>query len=302
MTKKIKILALLYIVSTIYSYSNNAEKEFNPYKFMSLSAIKRSKDVHLPPDLPQTVIKSLPKHIPTKNKHIPKEYKLVWHDEFDGEKIDTKKWNFDRLGKRRLAINTTENARVRNGNLEITTTRENDKHYTSIVSTRNTFRAKFGYFEVRLKFQNQPGQWAAFWLQKENQKKYSNNPNLAGMEIDVIEFGTTRPGMVYHCLHWGGYGKYLKQKSSSTRVPYLETKDWHTFGFLWTKDKYVFYYEDQVIWRVTDKKLISHVAQYMLFSLEIERWAGDITKAILPDTFFIDYIRVYKKSTPINNE
>ena len=33
--------------------------------------------------------------------------------------------------------------------------------------------------------------------------------------------------------------------------------------------------------------------QYMLLSDEIGSWAGDITKAKLPDRFLVDYVRVY---------
>jgi hypothetical protein len=30
-------------------------------------------------------------------------------------------------------------------------------------------------------------------------------------------------------------------------------------------------------------------------SLEVGPWAGDITKAELPDSFYVDYVRVYQK-------
>lgn len=35
------------------------------------------------------------------------------------------------------------------------------------------------------------------------------------------------------------------------------------------------------------------VPQYMLRSDEIGSWAGDITKAKLPDRLLVDYVRVY---------
>lgn len=38
---------------------------------------------------------------------------------------------------------------------------------------------------------------------------------------------------------------------------------------------------------------VCQVPQYMLLSDEIGPWAGDITKAKLPDHFMVDYVRVY---------
>jgi hypothetical protein len=38
---------------------------------------------------------------------------------------------------------------------------------------------------------------------------------------------------------------------------------------------------------------VCQVPQYMLLSDEIGPWAGDITKAKLPDRFLVDYVRVY---------
>lgn len=39
------------------------------------------------------------------------------------------------------------------------------------------------------------------------------------------------------------------------------------------------------------------MTQYKCFilSLEVGTWAGDIAKAELPDSFYVDYVRVYQK-------
>jgi hypothetical protein len=47
-------------------------------------------------------------------------------------------------------------------------------------------------------------------------------------------------------------------------------------------------------WR-TDKG-VSHRPEYMILSLEVGEWAGDISKAELPDHLYVDYVRVYKNS------
>ena len=38
----------------------------------------------------------------------------------------------------------------------------------------------------------------------------------------------------------------------------------------------------------------------IILSLEVGKWAGDIEDATLPDSFTVDYVRVYQKSTALN--
>jgi len=49
------------------------------------------------------------------------------------------------------------------------------------------------------------------------------------------------------------------------------------------------------VWR-TDKG-VSHAREYIILSLEVGRWAGEIAKARLPDSCTFDYVCVYKKPT-----
>jgi len=35
--------------------------------------------------------------------------------------------------------------------------------------------------------------------------------------------------------------------------------------------------------------------QFIILSLEVGEWAGDIARAVLPDSLLVDYVRVYKK-------
>jgi len=38
---------------------------------------------------------------------------------------------------------------------------------------------------------------------------------------------------------------------------------------------------------------VSQVAEFVRFSEEIEAFTGDIAKAVLPDYFTVDYVRLY---------
>ena len=54
----------------------------------------------------------------------------------------------------------------------------------------------------------------------------------------------------------------------------------------------VFYVDAKETWR-TNAGGVCRVPVYILLSDEIGTWGGDIAKANLPDTFLVDYVRVY---------
>jgi len=78
-----------------------------------------------------------------------------------------------------------------------------------------------------------------------------------------------------------------------TKTPGL-TMDFHTFAVLWTPEEYVFYADGKETWR-TRAGGVCQVPLYIKLSDEAESkgWAGDLSKANLPDQFQVDYVRVY---------
>jgi beta-glucanase (GH16 family) len=178
------------------------------------------------------------------------------------------------------------------GHLVLTTKRVGDEYHTAMIGTQGKYETAFGYFECRIKLQKQIGHWSAFWLQSPTLGKPVGNPNKAGTEIDVFEYLRNRDNKIQHTLHWDGYGEDHKSAHKVAEIPGL-TEGWHTVGFLWTPTHYVFYVDGRETWQ-TDKG-VSHRPQYMILSLEVGKWAGDISKAELPDHLYVDYVRVTKK-------
>jgi len=225
-----------------------------------------------------------------------KDYKLAWADEFDGKKLDKTKWSHRGLGKRRDAINTRQAVSLDGkGHLLITTRKVGRKYHTGMIGTHGKFETALGYFETRVKFQTQIGHWSAFWLQSPTLGRKIGDPKTSGTEIDIFEY-LVRYGDTHHTnLHWDGYGKHHKHAGSKHKNKSLRDGGWHVIGLEWTPDQYVFYLDGKAVWR-TDKG-VSHAEEYIILSLEVGRWAGDIAKARLPDSCTFDYVRVYKKST-----
>ncbi len=218
---------------------------------------------------------------------------LVWSDEFDGTSLDTTKWSYRGLGPRKGGVNVKEAVALDGkGHLVITTRKVGDQWHTGMIATHGKFEQAFGYWECRVKLQTQVGHWSAFWLQSPRLGKIVGDTKQSGAEIDIFEYLSKRGDRVQHTLHWDGYGKHHKSQGHVAAVPGV-SKGWHTVGLDWKADEYVVYVDGVETWRT--RKGVSGTPEYIILSLEVGKWAGNIAQANLPDSVLFDYIRVYKK-------
>ncbi len=219
-----------------------------------------------------------------------KTWKLAWHDEFDGDRLDESKWDVPPDGRRRDAWWMRKAISLDGkGHLVISTLEEGDKYIDGCVRTRGKFEHAFGYWVARIEFQNQPGHWSAFWLMGDSVHKVGEQ-GRDGTEIDIME----KPWLddrVQQTLHWDGYGKHHRSEGKVVEVPGV-MKGFHTFGLLWTPEEYVFYVDGKET-RRTKAGGVCQVPLYIKLSDEVGKWGGDIRKAKLPDRFLVDYVRVY---------
>jgi len=219
-----------------------------------------------------------------------KAWKLIWHDEFDGEKLDESKWDIPPDGKRRDAYWMRKAISLDGkGHLVISTLKEGDKYIDGCVRTRGKFEHAFGYYVARIQLQKQPGHWSAFWLMGDGVNRVGDE-GRDGTEIDIFE-KFSLDDRVQHTLHWDGYKKDHKTEGKVVNVPGV-MEGWHTFSLLWLPDEYVFYVDGKETWR-TKAGGVCQVPLYIKLSDEVGKWGGDIGKATLPDQFLVDYVRVY---------
>lgn len=269
------------------------------------------------------------------------QWELVWADEFDGTELDRTKWGF-RLnfwGERFDAY--TDQGIVLDGNSHIELHRvEKDGRYVSpqlqtgynsfdlLKETRNgpwgeggiwpltkleapRFVKKYGYFECRCKFQNDPKtMWSAFWVQSPSIGARFE-PEWCGIEADIME--CFKPGVSTCGNIMGGYGEQCKEDG---RVYYdlEETADgWHTFAMDWTEEGYVFYCDGKEVSRCNQH--VSHVPQFILLTTEIVGYrtvkngtfksVDENGQTVQPpyviqgdyvdDAFIVDYVRVFER-------
>ena len=258
-----------------------------------------------------------------------KKWKLVWHDEFDGTELDRTKWDF-RLHLLQQRHNTfTDEGAVLDGkgNLLLTLIEKDGQFYSPHLQTGSNFMDrpgkifyeadqkakkekmfwpvaklqepkfmhKYGYYEIRCKLQTQPGWWSAFWLQSPIIGA-SLNPEECGVEVDIMESFAPN-GIVSHNNHWGGYGDDHQHVGSGERKLEETPDGFHVFGLDWSENGYVYYIDGKESWRVEGP--VSRHEQFILVSTECMGYRNSdqpdekLKKAVLPDYFIVDYVRVY---------
>ncbi|MBE6975762.1 MAG: glycosyl hydrolase family protein [Ruminococcaceae bacterium] len=251
-------------------------------------------------------------------------FKLVWSDEFDGDTIDETKWDYRlcMMGKRHPAW-TDKGVKVENSCAVFSIFEENGEVVSSQLQTgynfmdepvkstkfgnehlqwpigklkESKFLHRYGYYECRCRLQQLPGWWSAFWIQSPIIGA-SLNPKLTGTEVDIME--SFKPGEVHtHNVFTGGYGQDMKR----IHVGGFDDADldtFHTFGLLWTEDKYVFYVDGVEDGVVTEN--VSGVDQFILVSTEPIGYRKENHRpteearaaAKAGDTFVVDHVRVF---------
>jgi beta-glucanase (GH16 family) len=221
-------------------------------------------------------------------------YKLFWEDQFNGNRLDPRKWAVRGVGPRALGYVSAEAVKVENGRLKLLALKKDGRILISAVGTQSTLMTRYGYFECRARLQKSPGIWGAFWIQSPLISQ-GEDPARFGAEIDIMEcFRKLGPDIVSHNVHWA-YGPH--QKSTHGMQSYRKGvgQGFHTFAVEWTPEKYTFFVDGYKYYEVTDG--ISHIDEYLILSMEVPSDAGDLAKTVFPDVFEVDYVKVYKKAS-----
>nr|WP_321522465.1 glycoside hydrolase family 16 protein [uncultured Macellibacteroides sp.] len=219
-------------------------------------------------------------------------YKLAWQDDFNGTALDSNKWVLHGLGKRRIGYNDSSTVKLENGNLLLMYDIKGDSILGAMVGSIGKYETTYGYFECRAELQKSVGPWAAFWLMTPKLAD-GKDPAKFGTEVDIFEyFNGMGKDTLQHALHWA-YGPDMQSIGPmNSRLEGLD-KGFHTFGLEWTDKKYAFFIDGLKYFEET--KGISKIDEYIILSMEIQSKLEGFKKACAPDTFKVDYVKVYKK-------
>lgn len=246
-------------------------------------------------------------------------YRLIFHDEFEGNEIDKSKWIPEYLPSwpkdRSICTPTYE---MKDGIIKFiidkNSKNEFDKsmyisgfmsasrtglhHYDPKkkalheIKTEATQINQYGYYEMRAKMQNGGGVHCAWWL-----IGFEDDPNQS-CEIDIFEILGTDVNKIWATVHsW---------KDSTiqyhTEHPWFANKklaeEFHIYGFDWTPEGVAVYVDGIQVMK--HKAAITYPLIQIISFYDNRKakngWTGTYDPSIpYPKSFDIDYIRMYKK-------
>ena len=270
---------------------------------------------------------------------LDERFELVWSDEFDGNKLDMTKWNYNWWETQRKGGYWHEDmVSVVGGNLIITTAymseplpnyyedyfaqRDDYKPYkegwyTGCITGINKVEHLYGYYECRAILPKSTGMWSAFWMMNEGVYKVDGS-GKDGTEVDVFE-------SMYYKDHWWGndavisgivYDGYGDDNgNASIGKVFMEGnpyEEYHTYGLEWNENEYIFYVDGYETGRLTDGG-VSQNPEHLILSCEFagsdgvqhsdRHGTGEISKTPeenWPAEFIVDYVRCYQYKDKVN--
>ncbi|WP_152285460.1 family 16 glycosylhydrolase [Flavicella marina] len=278
--------------------------------FSSLASNLYAQDLTIPPKnyvdsvrIENAVFRKNKKYPLSDQNNTGKWKKLKASDEFEKNKINTKKWfPYNPKWKGRPpTFFETSNVSVEKGEVVIRVNQHGNKeipdnytHTTGFIVSKEKFL--YGYFEAELKLMNAP--WVSgFWM--------ANGTPEWWTEIDICE---NAPGLVYnrHDLNsnihvfrspkdQGDVKKHFSRPKKYYFPKELQ-KDYHVWGLEWTPE-FIRFYIDGILFREA-KNTHWHQPLEININCESNKWFG-----ALPDDnrldgeYHIKYFRAWKQKT-----
>ncbi|WP_249341054.1 MULTISPECIES: glycoside hydrolase family 16 protein [unclassified Sphingomonas] len=248
---------------------------------------------------------------------VPAGYALAWSDEFDGKRLDTRKWAYDTSRNKEgwwnnelqyYAPTRRENVRVERGKLVIEARRERlsgradygGQDYSSgKIQTRGLADWTYGFIEVRAKLACGKGLWPAIWMLGSDER--AGWPGLG--EIDIMEHVGWDPGRVHGSIHTKAYNHVAKtQKTAQAMVPDACTA-FHDYQLDWNQDRMLIGVDGRAFLRFdNDHKRNPDTwpfagPQYLILNVAVGGWGGDkgIDAGAFPSRMEVEHVRVWQK-------
>lgn len=250
----------------------------------------------------------------TKESDYWKDARLVWSDEFDGDKVSEENWKFE-TGAHGWGNNEWQNyvadtnVKVSEGTLKVIAKKEGEgQKVGDYTSTRLNSKKSFlyGRMEIRAKIPTLKGNgiWPALWMLGENIGSVGW-PNCG--EIDIMEYVSYDPDHTHFSIH-SVANNHMNGTQVTSGPLLLKTIDeaFHNYGVLWTPDCMKFYIDEVDNVKLTFYRPDNYNADnwpfdkpfYFLINIAVGgNWGGlkGVDDSIFPATMEVDYVRVYQK-------
>ncbi|SFQ36812.1 carbohydrate-binding protein [Hymenobacter arizonensis] len=227
-------------------------------------------------------------------------YQQVWADEFTTGIGPS--WTFETggggWGNNEKQYYQAANATVVNGELQITARKQamGGMPYTSArMITKGKKEFTYGRMEARIKLPLGQGLWPAFWMLGSNISTVSW-PRCG--EIDIME-QVNADSRTYGTVHWdnNGHAEYGGNTPTAPNVYHVYAIEWEPAAIRWYVDGVKFH--EINISNGTGGTEEFQKPFFLLLNLAVAgNWPGQtVDESKLPATMFVDYVRVYQKTT-----
>lgn len=244
-------------------------------------------------------------------------YKLMWNDEFDGDKLNTADWNYEVHEKGWVNnewqeyIESDTTVYLKDGKLVIKPIKDGSNYYSGRVNTQGKHDFKYGRFEARCKVPEGQGYLPAFWMMPTDESLYGQWPKCG--EIDIMEVMGQKTNQAYCTVHYGSPHKE-NQGTYKAELGHDFAAEFHTYAVEWEPGKLTWFIDDHKVFTTNDwftktegQGTITYPAPfdqpfYVIFNLAIGgEWVGYPDEAADADmanqTYEIDYVRIYQKDS-----
>ncbi len=247
----------------------------------------------------------------------PPGARLVWHDEFDGTKLDTRKWQYDTARNKQgwfngeleyYSADRPLNLRVSGGFLTIEARHEKldpklfpdwgGQEYTSAKIFSKGPGWTYGFYEIRAKLPCARGTWPAIWMLPVEMKKWPDDG-----EIDIMEQVGAEPNLIYSSLHTKLFNHLLNTQRSAQKLVPTSCSAFHVYQLDWRPDAITIGVDGHGILKVLNnapggKGAWPYFTPFkMILNLAIGgAWAAakGIDNAAMPQRMEVDYVRVWQ--------
>ncbi len=224
-------------------------------------------------------------------------YRLTFEDRFEGDALDSSKWELCPEGPRQDIGGkwVDSEVSVHDGNLWLRARiREDGVPVSGGIRSRGKFEQLRGYFECRMMFPKTTGFWGAFWMMCGDVCKVDGS-GISGSELDIIESGECARRGVNHAIHWDGYSPE-HHRSDAHIIPNVPAlyEGWHVYALEWTRDYYAFFIDGKETWRTVGGGVCERPG-YLKLTTEFGSWAAPIVPEQLPDYCRVDWVRVWQE-------
>lgn len=239
-------------------------------------------------------------------------YELFFEDEFEGNKLNTKYWNYETggggWGNNELQYYTTneKNSTVSDGTLKINAIKESygGREYTSArLTTAHKVDFTYGKVEASLKLPKGKGTWPAFWMMPTN-SPYGPWPTCG--EIDIMEHVGYNENYIVSSAHSEKFNFNVHSEKNATKLNPTATTEFHKYTLEWLPDRLRFFIDDVQFFEYIASNYVTTVDYkswpydndfFIILNLAIGgNWGGamGVDDNICPATYEIDYVRVFQ--------